>query len=472
MAQITWRNIDAPDFGGVARLQLVGSQNIRDAISGLLAPMQQQRELSTLNFNTARTQNTAALQNQLLGFQDPDALQAASPEFNADSLRQKFGAAVDQSAINQTLATRPGQLRQDITGQIQLDNLEKEQASQPFENQFYSLLAQSPGQAEQFLKANEANFADSRQLYGDLANRKQQLEQLGLQRAQLAESRANRAIANADRKAAADERNALRTYSQKLNQYVLDNPDKPIGAEAARLQKELNVNPITGNQVATAVQQNIATLGAPTPEQTTQLTTLSTVNKQGVDQFKQDAIQDVNSAFLTAGVDPTVFSLQEDKKTSADDIIKSYQSRLSDPNEATEAYTRIKKAYPGATPATVGYIMEQSLAPNRLTDGVSISFGAVEDNAAQARKTANNASARQALTDALRLVDDSGNQMLKDANAPLLQFQRSLPKANITGQAPAELTPVIPDYTGNRQQLRKFLEDRLGNPKVNNTTAK
>ena len=66
MAQITWRNIDAPDLGGVARLQLAGNQSIRDAISGLLAPIQQNQQLSNTNFNTARTQNTADIQNLVL----------------------------------------------------------------------------------------------------------------------------------------------------------------------------------------------------------------------------------------------------------------------------------------------------------------------------------------------------------------------------------------------------------------------
>lgn len=472
MAQITWRNIDAPDLSGVARLRMAGSQDIRDALSGLMAPIQRGQELSNINFNTARQQNTAALQNELLGFQDPASLEAARGQYAADALRDRFGAAVDQSAINQTLATRPGQLRQDISGQIQLENLQKEQASQPFENQFYSLLAQSPDQAEQFLRANEANFADSRQLYGDLTNRRQQMEAMGLQRAQLAESRAARSAANQERQAASKERSDLRNYAQELNQWVLDNPDKPIGAKAAELQKQYNVNPVTGNQVAGAVQQNVATLGAPTPEQAAQLGGISAANQQSVDQFKQDAAQEVNAAFLSSGIDPTVFNLQDDKKTSADDVIKSYQSRLSDPNEATEAYTRIKKEYPNATPATIGYIIEQSLVPNRFTDGVSINFGTVEDTAQQTRKTANNAAAKQALTDALRMVDSSANALLKEANAPLVSFQKQLPKANITGQEVPRVEPVVPDYTGKRQELRKFLEDKLGNPKVNTSTTK
>lgn len=470
MAQITWRNIDAPDLGGVARLQLAGNQSIRDAISGLLAPIQQNQQLSNTNFNTARTQNTADIQNQLLGFTDPSQLDAARADFNPDALRERFGAAVDQSAINQTLATRPGQLRQDLQGQIQLEQAQKEQASQPFENQFYSLLASNPNQAEQFLRANEANFADSRQLYGDLTNRRQQIEQMGLQRAQLAESRAARASANAERNAANKERSNLRSYGQELNQWVLDNPDKSPAAKAAELQKKYDINPVTGNQVAGAVAQNIATLGAPTPSQTAVIQNQSALIKEAADQYKADATQEVNAAFLSSGIDPTVFNLQDDKKTSADDVIKSYQSRLSDPNEATEAYTRIKKSYPNATPATIGYIIEQSLKPNRFTDGVSINFSTVEDNAQQIRKTANNAAAKQALIDALRLVDKSGDTLMKQASAPLVQFQRNIPKANITGTDVPAFQPVIPDYTGQRQELRKFLEDTLGNPKVNTST--
>ena len=473
MTQITWRNIDAPDLGGVARLQLAGGQNIRDAISGLLAPIQQNQQLSNVNFNTARTRNTADIQNQLLSFTDPTQLDAARADFNSDALKERFGAAVDQSAINQTLATRPGQLRQDLQGQIQLEQAQKEQASQPFENQFYSLLASNPNQAEQFLRANEANFADSRQLYGDLTNRRQQIEQLGLQRAQLAESHANRVAANQERQAANTERNNLRSYGQELNQWVLDNPDKSPAAKAAELQKKYNINPVTGNQVAGAVAQNIVTLGAPTPAQASVIQNQSALIKEAADQYKADATQEVNAAFLSSGIDPTVFNLQDDKKTSADDVIKSLQDRLADPNEATEAYTRAKKAYPNATPATIGYIVEKSLSPSRwggLADGVTISFGDVESNAKDIMKTANNAAAKQAFTDALRLVDKSGDTLMKQASAPLVQFQRNIPKANITGTDVPAFQPVVPDYTGQRQELRKFLEDTLGNPKVNTST--
>lgn len=473
MTQITWRNIDAPDLGGVARLQLAGNQSIRDAISGLLAPIQQNQQLSNINFNTARTQNTADIQNQLLGFTDPAQLDAARTEFNPDTLRKRFGAAVDQSAINQTLATRPGQLRQDLQGQIQLEQAQKEQASQPYENQFYSLLASNPAQAEQFLRANEANFADSRQLYSDLTNRRQQIEQATLQRAQLAESRAARQEARADRMDARTQRQNLNSYAKELNEWVLQNPDKPIGTKAAELQKKYDINPVTGNQVAGAVAQNIATLGAPTPAQTAVIQNQSTLIKEAADQYKADATQEVNAAFLSSGIDPTVFNLQDDKKTSADDVIKSLQGRLADPNEATEAYTRAKKAYPNATPATIGYIVEKSLSPSRwggLADGVTISFGDVESNAKDIMKTANNAAAKQALIDALRLVDKSGDTLMKQASAPLVQFQRNIPKANVTGTDVPAFQPVVPDYAGQRQELRKFLEDTLGNPKVNTST--
>ena len=191
---------------------------------------------------------------------------------------------------------------------------------------------------------------------------------------------------------------------------------------------------------------------------------MTTQNAQAGQQFKQDATQDVQAAFIRQGVDPTVFGLQDDTKTSADDVIKSLQSRLSDPNEAIEAYSRVKKLYPGATPSTVGYIIEKSLSPSRwggFADGVTVSFGDVEDIAKQTRQTANNAAARQTYTDALRLVDSTGDSLVKEANAPLIQYQRSLPKANITGEAPPKLTPVVPDYTGKRKELTKFLDERL-----------
>ena len=472
MAQITWRNIDAPDLGGAARIMDVGSNNIRDAIQGVLGLSQQQANLSNLNFDTARTRNTADLQNSLLGINDPSQLDAQRDQFAPEALRSQYGAAYDQNAINQLLQQRPQQLRQELTSQIQLTDLQKQQASQPYENQFYSLLASNPAQAEAFLRQNEANFADSRQLYGDLTNRRQQIEQMGLQRAQLAESRAARGAANAERQAAAQERGNLRNYAQELNQWRLDNPDKPIGAQAASLQKRYGINPVMGNQVTSAIQQNFQTLGAPTAQQAGAIESATAQVQQAAAQSKEDATREVNATFLSSGIDPAFLNLQGDTKTTGKDVIGTFRDRLSDPNESTEAYTRVKKIYPNATPATIGYILEQSLQPNTFTDGVSINFNTVESNAERARQTGSNTKAKQAYTDALRMVDDQTDQLLQQAQQPINAFARQIPAYNLgaSKQAPV-LQPVVPDFSASRRELRDQLQKQLNDPTLNSSTV-
>lgn len=465
MSQITWRNIDAPDFSQAGRLLEAGTKNISDAFTAGQNLIGQQQQIELANFENARKRNTADIQNQLLGFNTPEEMAAAQAQFTPEALKARFGAAYDQSQINQLVAERPGQLRQDLTSEIQLGNLQQAEASEPYEQQFYALLAQSPGQAANFLEQNKASFADTQKMYGDLANRQNQLDEMKFRRAQLADSAANRAEARASRETLQQEKTNLNKYGQELNKWVLDNPDKPIGGKAAELQKQFGINPVTGNQVATAVQGNIATLGAPTAEQSALLSSFDAKNQQANQQYIEDAKSDIKDKFLSAGIDTNLYSLQDDTKTSADDVIASLKTRLSDPNEAIEAYTRAKEVYPNASPAVIGYIVENTLSPATkwgFGDGATIDFEDVESKAQQVKDTANNAAAKKALTNALRLVDSTANNLLKEASAPLLQHQKNLFKSNIAGQQAPELTPVNPDYTGKRLELSKFVEDQLG----------
>lgn len=478
MAQITWRNIDAPDLTGVARLQQSGSQMLRDALSGALGIISQNQNLSNQNFNVARERNTADLQNQLLGFTNPQALQDNAAQFSPDALRQQFGAAYDQGAINQTLATRPGQIRSDLSGQIQLENLQKEQASQPYENQFYSLLAQNPAQAEQFLRQNEANFANSRQLYGDLTNRRQQIESANLQRAQLAESRASRQEARADRVDARTQRENLNNYGKELNAWVLQNPDKPIGNKAAELQNKYGINPVTGNQITGAVQQNVQALGAPTPEQAVAISSAKNQLLTSVDQFKQDATAEVNAAFAGAGISTSLLDAVEDKKTSADDVIDKWGKRLGDTGNAASYYQEAKAVLGDVSPAVIDRVLQDSYDNNYIFDGGSFNKvfstkSSVKGNAERVKKALGDTSTRQAFQDALRTVDTQATGLLNQGTAPINNYTRQLPAFNTgaSGVAPT-LAPVIPDYSGSRKALREQLQSALGDPNLNRETVR
>ena len=478
MAQITWRNVDAPDLTGVARLQQSGAQSLRDALAGALGIITQNQALSNQNFNVARERNTADLQNQLLGFTDPQALQDSAAQFSPDALRQQFGAAYDQGAINQTLATRPGQLRADLSGQIQLENQQKEQASQPYENQFYSLLASNPAQAEQFLRANEANFADSRQLYADLTNRRQQLEQAALQRAQLAESRAARQDARADRMDARTQRQNLNNYAKELNEWVLKNPDKPIGSKAAELQTKYDVNPVMGNQVTGAVQQNIQALGAPTPEQSVKINSAKAQLLTSVDQFKQDAIAEVNAAFAGAGISTNLIDASQDKKTTQDDVIDKWGKRLGDTGNAASYYDEAKRVLGDVSPAVIDKVLQDSYDNNYFFDGGSMNKvfstkSSVKANAEKVKKALGDTSVRQAFQDALRTVDSQATTLLNQGTAPITNYARQLPAFN-TGANPVapSLVPIIPDYSGSRRALRQQLQSVLGDPNINRETVR
>lgn len=477
MAQITWRNVDAPDLTGVARIGEVAGQNVRDALGRLVSLAGQQAAQDTANFGVARTQNTAALQNQLLGIQDPTQLAAQSADYSPEALRAQYGAQYDQGAINQILQQRPQQLRQDLTSQIQLEGAQKAQASQPFENQFYSLLAQDPNQAEAFLKQNQANFADTRQLFGDLTNRRNQIQQMALQQAQLGESRAARQAANAERTARAQESSNLRNYAQELNQWRLDNPDKPVGAKAAELQKQFNINPVQGNQVTAAVETNFAQLGKMTPEQQSAVNSLTTTNQVASEQFRQDALAEVNARFASAGLSSSLIDATKDTKTSQDDVIDKWGKRLGDVGEATKQYNAAKSVLGDVPPAVIDNALQNSSQSNTITDGVNLgriwSTSRVEDNAKQIKQAIGDTSKMQLMRDALREVDNQANSLFMQAQAPVTSYSKKLAAFNL-GQSttPPVLQPVELDWTGARKTITNQIMTGLGDPTLNKETVR
>lgn len=470
MAQITWRNIDAPDFGQAGRLLEAGSRGIGDAFTGLQNLVGQQQQVDLANFENMRKRNTAELQSQLLGFKTPEEMAAAQAQFTPEALKGRFGAAYDQSAINQMVAERPGQLRQDLTSQIQLGNLQQQEAAEPFERQFYSLLAQSPAQAAKYLEQNQASFADTQKMYGDLASRQNQLDEMAFRRSQLAEMAAGRAEARADRRAVADEKKAVSTYGQRLNQWAVDHPGESIGPEAVRLQKELGVNPISGNQVASAVMQNVSALSAPTAQQSAQLQSYTDSSGQAAAQFGEDLTTALQSRIATSGVNVDLFSALEDKKTTQDAVLDKWSGRLGgDIGEATEYYNKAKEVLGDVPPAVIDKALQDAYTNNVFTSGGTfdkwILGKDVDTVAKEYKKTLENTSGIEAVRNAQRLRDQLVASAKTEAVAPANQYLRDVAKANLTGGSAPRFEPVIPDYTEKRKEFNKLL-DNIKTPRV------
>ena len=470
MAQITWRNIDAPDFSQAGRLLEVGTRNISDAFTAGQNLIGQQQQIDLANFENARKRNTADIQNQLLGFKTPEEMAAAQAQFTPEALKARFGAAYDQSQINQLVAERPGQLRQDLTSQIQLGNLQQAEASEPYEQQFYALLAQSPGQAAKFLEQNKASFADTQQMYGDLANRQNQLDEMKFRRAQLADSAANRAEARADRQALAEEKRVASTYGQRLNQWAVDHPGESIGPEAVRLQKELGINPVTGNQVASAVIQNVSALSAPTAEQSAQLQSYLDTSGKAVTQFDEDLTTELKSRIASSGVNVDLFNALEDKKTTQDAVLDKWAARLDgDIGNATEYYNEVKEVMGDVPPAVIDKVLQDAYTNNVFTSGGAFNKWVLGDDvdtvAKRHKKALENTDGIKAVRNAQRLRERLVESAQKEASSPANEHLRKIAKANLTGSNIPQFEGTIPNYTEKRKEFIKVL-DNIKAPKT------
>lgn len=462
MGQITWRNIDAPDFGQAGRLLEAGSRGVGDAFTGLQNLIGQQQKIGLANFENMKKQNTAALQNQLLGFKTPEEMAAAQEQFSPEALRARFGAAYDQGAINQLVAERPGQLRQDLTSQIQLGNLQQAEASEPYEQQFYALLAQSPKQAAQFLEQNKASFADTQKMYGDLANAQQQIVENQFKRQQLAEMAAGRSEARAERKAIADERAALDAYAQEYNAYAINHLGEDLSAKNAELQKKHGVNPVKANAIGTAVLQNVQGLSAPDAQQAASLNKYIAQNELALNQFTQDTQQEIDNAYLAKGLNPDIIRAQGITKTSEKDALGHLSTLLGDSEDAKDAFLTVRKILPKASNETIKRIVESSATEDYIGDDYSIDL---DDIRAEAQKYAD-PSLRASYVNAQRLVDSKKDALASFVNSQGSAYKRGIAKARATGKEVASFNPDMPDYVSSRKELASFLNENLGKPKV------
>ncbi len=129
MAQITWRNVNTPNFGSANQLALAGQEQLTAGLDTLRGLAQEQTDLANTNYQTGVEQNTGALQQ---------AINQATTQDELDAIdTTQYGAQVDPSAIAASLGARTDTLNDRATEQekigIQRQKLALEQkvAGQP-----------------------------------------------------------------------------------------------------------------------------------------------------------------------------------------------------------------------------------------------------------------------------------------------------------------------------------------------------
>ncbi len=129
MAQITWRNVNTPNFGSANALLGQAGEQITQGADTLRGLAQEQTELANINYQTGRETNTASLQQAINQAQTSEELAAIDTT--------QFGAQVDQSLVANSLGKREDTLigrQQEAANLIVKQDklkLEQDKASQP-----------------------------------------------------------------------------------------------------------------------------------------------------------------------------------------------------------------------------------------------------------------------------------------------------------------------------------------------------
>ena len=156
--QITWRNIDAPDFSQAAGILQQGSNNIQGALSNLggLAQGQVDKDVAA---------NTAQLQEQIRqGVTDQDSYN----NFDLNQQAQQYGGNVDQqAALDMLLGLRPSFQQQSQFDQTRADQTQQAEFARA-------------DKAAQEDAANKARIAAANITAEATANKDQYSRQVGL----------------------------------------------------------------------------------------------------------------------------------------------------------------------------------------------------------------------------------------------------------------------------------------------------
>lgn len=132
MAVLTWQNVDAPRSSYGAPSIGGALEAMNNGFNALQSIGKQYRDDANATFDNAKAQNTGALINALANIQSTTDLQKqiSSGAFSADNLAQRFGGAVDYTAVNKALTDRLGQIQTDQNNQLALNENTDYQAHQ------------------------------------------------------------------------------------------------------------------------------------------------------------------------------------------------------------------------------------------------------------------------------------------------------------------------------------------------------
>ncbi len=111
---ITWRNVNAPDFGGASKILDKGAERMSSAFTGLQDIVTQHQNTQAANWDNTKTNNTNDVLASIMGAKTMDDYNSLQSGLSGDALRGQYGAQIDLMKVLQANDTRDNAIRTDV----------------------------------------------------------------------------------------------------------------------------------------------------------------------------------------------------------------------------------------------------------------------------------------------------------------------------------------------------------------------
>lgn len=158
MAQLTWRNIDAPDLTGASNMMEQARKTVSGSLTGLSEILDKEAALQATNAKAAVQRNTQAGLNQIAQqFGTAKELEEALRNGGVQKIVDGYGGMIDEQQLGaQAMQQRIGQLRQSDLAKLNYDETTKKVGDRGKFDSFLDIAATGNiDGAIQFTKENE-----------------------------------------------------------------------------------------------------------------------------------------------------------------------------------------------------------------------------------------------------------------------------------------------------------------------------
>jgi hypothetical protein len=128
---ITWQNVNGPSLAEASAPMLAAQRSFDNAFGRIREDLDRRQMTEDKNWDVTKDNNTQAFMAELTKYKTPEELQAAQQSGALDEMRTRFGAQVDQKALNTATDLRPTLLQERTMRSDQYDATQQTKQFKP-----------------------------------------------------------------------------------------------------------------------------------------------------------------------------------------------------------------------------------------------------------------------------------------------------------------------------------------------------